>query len=129
MSTALKNRLDRIEAVVMPKPEQKVCVLMAPQPGASPDVVAAYEKKLAEANASGHKVLVIRLVPLTKKCESGTFGSEVIDGIEYFTNSTEAALRAASLTPSAMRNKDALADILQGLSGKVIGPVKGPLVL
>lgn len=68
MSTAtMKTRLDRIEEAVMPKPQQKVCVLMAPSPRASHEEVAAHEAKLAAATAAGEKVLVIELIGMTRE--------------------------------------------------------------
>lgn len=43
-------------------------------------------------------------------------------GVVYVPNELEAALEMAACTPLDHGNRDQLADILDGLSGKVLGP-------
>lgn len=107
----LREDLDTIK----PQQPRKVHLLAQPAPDAAPSVRRDHEKKLADAKAAGEQVIV--LVPLKPNKKR-----EVVDGVVYVGNEAEAMIEAVAVQPSQQGKANLLADVLDGLSGNVIGP-------
>lgn len=114
----IERRLQKIEAVVMPKPAEAITVLVEPNEGAAAEDVAAYAMDLASAKASGVRTIVVR--------EGVRHGQRYQDGIEYVPTLVHAGLIVASLMPSERGNASQLCDWLQDVSGTGFEPVKLP---
>jgi hypothetical protein len=118
----IERRLQKIEAVVMPKPAQAITVLVEPKDYASAENLAAYAVDLAAAKASGVRLVVVR-ESANRRCDQ-----REQDDIEYVPTLFDAGMIVASVMPSERGNKSLLDDVMQDLSGRTLGPVKLPRV-
>jgi hypothetical protein len=120
MSTILRRRLERIEAAVMPQPEQAFAVLFEPGADATANDSQAHQDSLQAARASGARVVIVRTVnaPLRPIDECGCLivGSEL-----------EAQLAVLAGKRSERNNKSRLADVLEDLPGTVMGTITAHL--
>lgn len=115
----LHRRIAKIESVVMPKPERGCTMLFEPKAGASDDQGAQYRALFAEAKAAGNRILVVRTEnPLPWPIE------EI--GCTVYGSAFEAGLAMLAGQRSEQGNGSRLADVLAGLTGKVLGIVNSP---
>jgi hypothetical protein len=114
----IERRLQKIEAVVMPKPAQAITVLVEPKENAAAEDLASHAIDLAAAKASGIRLIVVR-ESANHRCSQRD-----PDGVEYVPTLTHAGLLVASTLPSERGKASLLDDILKDCSGVVLGPVK-----
>lgn len=116
----IERRLQKIEAVVMPKPHEEIVGLIEPKDDASADDLTAYAVELAAAKASGAKIVVVR--------EGAIYGrrQQDPDGIEYVRTEAEALMFWCGAMPSKRGNANLLADVLRDCSGRGLEPVRLP---
>lgn len=113
--TALHRRLKRIEAEVTGTDRTGAAiVLTAPAEKATAEAWTQHKQELAKAKGTYGRIIVIS-DQHNRRLPAGR-------GVVYVPNELEAALEMATCTPSEHGNRDKLADILDGLSGKVLGP-------
>lgn len=109
MSTAIRNRVRRIEAAVLPPPPEppKVIKLLAePPPGVT------LEEELAALKKTCDMVIVLSALK-----------GPPLKGVEYCDSEAEAQILAAAHQPSVEGRKSHLDDVLVRLSGNVFKPV------
>lgn len=119
MSTTMRRQLERLKSeleTMKPAKPVSVKVLMEPAPQASQQDWADHHKDVAEARATNERVIVVRFVSL------GGSDRDEVPGVKYCETEAEAMIQAAALQPSEQGNATRLDDVLQGLSGRVIGP-------
>jgi hypothetical protein len=114
----IERRLQKIEGIVMPKPNEPIIVLVEPKDNAAPEDLAEYATDLAAAKASGVRTVVVR-----EGADRGHNRREQ-DGIEYVPTLVHAGMIVASLMPSERGKVSLLDDVLQDCSGSALGPVK-----
>lgn len=119
----LERRLAKIEAAVMPRPEQlrDIRLLAQPDDNDPPEVWESHRAELASIKQSGGMAIV--LVPMRLKRGLPVDGKSV----RYVGNEAEAQILALSLQPSENGNRSQLDDVLAGISGNVLGTVADPL--
>lgn len=117
----IERRLQKVEAVVMPRPAQAITVLVEPKDCAASEDLASYAVDLAAARANGVRLVVVR--------ESANRGCNQRDpdGVEYVPTLAHAGLIVASVMPSERGNKSRLDDVIQDCSGRALGPVSDRL--
>lgn len=115
MSTILKRRLAKIEAIVMPPPERSCTILFEPNAGASDDQKSQYRTLFAEAQAAGNRIMVVRTEdPPSRPMEEA--------GYTIYGSALEAELAMLASQRSEKGRGDKLADVLASLSGNVLLP-------
>lgn len=119
MTTPMRRKLERLQSdleTIKPKPPRQIRLVAMPRPDADAAEHEAYAQALAWAKEQdGDGVSLIVLTPLTPARR------EVIDGVEFVGDEVEAKLKVLSLQASAQGMKSRLDDVLQGLSGNVLG--------
>jgi hypothetical protein len=116
----IERRLQKIEAVVMPKLPQEIIGLVEPRVGATADDLAVYAVELAAARASGCRIVVVR-EGANRSCNR-----QEQDDIEYVPTVTHAMLLMASTRPSERGKASLLDDWIQDCSGTGLKPVRLP---
>jgi hypothetical protein len=118
MATALRNRIEKLEAKIAPRrANQGIVTLFAPKPDAPADEWSRHRAEVEQARRQNELVIVVSFVH-----PSRTQGAP---GVVYVPNEFEARLESLSATPSQHGNGSALDDALQALSGNIIGPIAG----
>lgn len=113
--SALHRRIKRIEAEVTGTDRTGAAiVLSAPAENATAEAWAQHKQELAKARGAYGRIIVIS-DQHNRRQPAGR-------GVFYVPTELDAALEMATCTPSEHGNRDKLADILDGLSGKVLGP-------
>lgn len=111
----MRRQVDRLKIevdAIKPKPVTGNTVLMEPQRDASPEVVAEYLEKLAQARQNGNNIIVVRLT------SPGRPEREDIAGVRYVEKEWQAQL--AILTNKYKSN----AEFIKSISGNVLGVAK-----
>lgn len=115
MTALLRRRIERIEAAVYGAASTGAAiVLTAPAENATAEAWAQHKQELAKAKGTYGRIIVIS-DQHNRRQPAGR-------GVVYVPTELDAALEMATCTPSEHGNRDQLADILAGLSGKVLGP-------
>lgn len=114
----MERRLQKIEAVVMPKPAQAITILVEPKDYAAAEDMASYAVDLAAAKASGVRLIVVREGAKPRREQWDP------DGIEYSPSLVDAWMTAASDMPSERGNANRAIDIVQDCQGRVLVPVR-----
>ncbi len=114
--SALERRLARLEDVLLPKPQQPVCMLTEPASDAPAEEWAEYRQQVEAAKARGDFVIVV--APM-KPCE----GRRTENGVTYCASELDAFLLQASRLPSERGNDSLLVDVLKDAMGRIVGPV------
>lgn len=113
MSAILRRRIEKIEGAVMPKPVQRVVILLDPGVEASADDRAAFNQDIDFAIDNGQLVVIVSGKNANTQLERG--------GVEFVESETEAQLIVLARQPSEQGRADKLADVMAGLSGNVMG--------
>jgi len=114
--SALERRLYRLEEVLLPKPQQPVCMLTEPASDAPAEEWAEYRQQVEAAEARGDFVIVVSPVRQGDR-------PHYDKGVTYYASEFEVRLVEASMLPSARGNDSLLVDVLKDAMGNVIGPV------
>lgn len=112
----IRRRLSKIEAALeQPKPVEFE-ILVEPLASDPDEVWKQHREELARLLISADRVIIVSASAKDRHPESCK--------VSYVETDVEAQMLALSLQPSERGNKDALADLVQGLSGNVIQPGK-----
>ncbi len=114
--SVLERRLARLEDVLLPKPQQPVCMLTEPASDAPAEEWAEYRQQVEAAKARGDFVIVV--VPMKPSERRRTE-----KGVTYYASEFEARPVEASMLPSVRGNDSLLVDVLKDAMGNVLGPV------
>lgn len=120
MSSALHRRLARLEAALMPAPEQGFTVLIEPDLEARGAEWQAHRQAIDAAWLRGDRVGVVRSPDSVDHDQP-----EV--GIEYFETEFHAWLAVLAGQKSQKGNANRLADVLASLNSNVLGVVADPV--
>ena len=112
----LQRRLTKLEQASVRHPERALCALVAPPGDAPPDAWNVHQQQIEEALARGDFVAVVS----SRKPADRPYGAK---GVNYYRSDFEAIVAHWACSPSERGNAGKLADVLEGLSGNVIGPV------
>lgn len=118
MSALLHKRLAKIEEALKPVPELRIRILVEPDQDASPESQAAHIQELDEAKAEADRVFLVTSRPPEFKRRT--------DGVELYATELEAQLALMAAQRSDRGNQDRLADLLEDISGNVMGTVDDP---
>lgn len=118
MSTALKRRLERIEAAALPPPTKKIRMLAEPMAGASDEERTRYAQELAAAKVECDLVIVVSALAPLRPYEEG--GCLIVGTV------VEGQLAMLDAMPSTQGNSNALDDLLKDLPGTVMGTATNP---
>ena len=112
----IKRRLSKIEAAIEPPKPVEFEILVEPLASDTDEAWSQHQEELARSVISADRVIVVSKLAKDRHPESCK--------VSYVETDVEAQMLALSLQPSERGNKDALADLVQGLSGNVIQPGK-----
>lgn len=122
MSSILHRRLARLEAALMPAPEQGFTVLIEPGFEAPCAEWQEYRQAIDAARLRGDRVGVVR----SRSPDSAALDTSEA-GVEYFENELSVWLAVMASQKSKQGRANHLSDILASLSGNVQGVVTDPV--
>ena len=111
--SALERRLARLEDVLLPKPQQPVCMLTEPASDSPVEEWAEYRQQVEAAEARGDFVIVVAPMKPSERRRTEK-------GVTYCASELDAFLLEASRLPSARGDDSLLVDVLKDAMGNTI---------
>ena len=119
MSTSLIRRMARLEAALMPAPEQGFTVQIEPDFEAPGTEWQAHRQAIEAARLRGDRVGIVR-------SPDSVDHDQAEAGVEYFDTEFHAWLAVMASQKSQQGRADRLADVLASLNGTTLGVVADP---
>lgn len=117
----LRRQMDRLREKLedlRPGLAPRVTLLYEPRPDADKAQRLAYTQELAKALAEPDQVVLVVGVNRPH--------AEVVEGVRYFPSDFEAVMAMLAMQPSTQGKASRLGEMLDNLSGNVIGPTSLP---